>query len=362
MESILWVGPGGDSSPLRTALEVQGLEIFAFEDLETAIRAAEGIPMAAAIVSVDWASLPEAVRQLRRHVPDVQILVATRLGVPTHVTVALNSGAQGLLDLSPADPHEIVGAIQRSIAEHRQHLRERRLLEKLHHRLETFLKAMVQQSMRSMELEDQLATDAPAADQPMRVLIIDDDDALRVLLETLLTDRGYEVRSAATAHTGLQILRTQYFHLLITDKNLPDHDGHEVARSAKTMRPDIAVVMMTAYSTKESILEALDSGIVGYLEKPFDDIDHVGKKIDGWLEHRRWESNRTRYLQAFKERNSAFLEEYRVIRRDPTSARGSRFRRRQRGLAAIGLRHHKRKLSSPDTARRRAAGTGRVPL
>ena len=78
--------------------------------------------------------------------------------------------------------------------------------------------------------------------------VVDDDEGVRVLLEELLLDRGYDVVSAQNGAEGLdQIQREPRFSLLITDIRMPGIDGWELARRARTMRADMKILYITGY-------------------------------------------------------------------------------------------------------------------
>jgi two-component system, cell cycle response regulator CpdR len=80
------------------------------------------------------------------------------------------------------------------------------------------------------------------------LIVVDDDDGVRVLLEELLVDRGYDVISAQNGTEGLdQIQREPRLSLLITDIRMPGIDGWEFARRARLMRSDIKVLYITGY-------------------------------------------------------------------------------------------------------------------
>jgi two-component system, NtrC family, response regulator AtoC len=103
-----------------------------------------------------------------------------------------------------------------------------------------------------------------------RILIVEDDAVfLRPLLHVVEAE-GYEVRAMQSGEAALELLRHQDFDLVLTDKQLPKMDGIELVRQIKAGHPDVAAVVMTAYATVESAVEALRLGAVDFLLKPFD--------------------------------------------------------------------------------------------
>jgi DNA-binding NtrC family response regulator len=102
-----------------------------------------------------------------------------------------------------------------------------------------------------------------------RILIVEDDAVFVRPLQRTLESEGYEVCAVASGETALERLRHEDFDLVITDKRLPKMDGIDVVRHIKGGHPEVAVVVMTAYATIESAVEALRLGAVDYLLKPF---------------------------------------------------------------------------------------------
>ncbi len=103
-----------------------------------------------------------------------------------------------------------------------------------------------------------------------RILIADDDEIALDVLSSLLSKEGYPVLTARDGIEAIAILRRDdSIGLVITDLRMPGADGLEVLRNAMRIDPDIAVVILTAYGTLDSALEAMEEGAFDYLTKPF---------------------------------------------------------------------------------------------
>ncbi|MEE4607818.1 MAG: response regulator, partial [Desulfobacteraceae bacterium] len=102
------------------------------------------------------------------------------------------------------------------------------------------------------------------------ILIIDDDDQLRKSFEKLLTEEGYRVRTAASGEAGLQEVRAEVPDLVILDMRLPGMGGLETFREIHALEPKLPVIIMTAYGTTETAIEATKCGAFDYVLKPFD--------------------------------------------------------------------------------------------
>jgi len=102
------------------------------------------------------------------------------------------------------------------------------------------------------------------------ILVVEDDDALREALVDTLEMSGYRTVAAAHAEAALTCLEHTRIGLVLTDVQMPGMDGHALLRMLKTRRPDIPVVLMTAYGQIERAVEAMREGAVDYLAKPFE--------------------------------------------------------------------------------------------
>jgi two-component system response regulator AtoC len=118
------------------------------------------------------------------------------------------------------------------------------------------------------------------------ILIIDDKDSMRQMLSKTLESEGYEVETAKDGEGGLEKAKEKKYDLILADLKLPKMDGIEVLSSLKDLDPEVAVIMMTAYGTIESAVEAMKQGAFDFLAKPFD-TDHLNVLIKRALENRR---------------------------------------------------------------------------
>jgi excisionase family DNA binding protein len=109
---------------------------------------------------------------------------------------------------------------------------------------------------------------SPAAGRP-RVLVVDDEAAIRELLQKTLALAEYDVDLAPDGRTALDRLRIIPYDLLITDLKMPGVDGLTVIREARRLKADIPVIIITGFSTEASAIEAVNLGVSGYLTKPF---------------------------------------------------------------------------------------------
>lgn len=102
-----------------------------------------------------------------------------------------------------------------------------------------------------------------------RILVADDDEIARDVINSLLSREGYTVITAKDGLDAIRMLRIEDISLVITDLRMPGADGIEVLKQSARTNPDVAVVILTAYGTLDTTLEAMKEGAYDYLTKPF---------------------------------------------------------------------------------------------
>jgi DNA-binding NtrC family response regulator len=102
------------------------------------------------------------------------------------------------------------------------------------------------------------------------VLIVDDDKNMRRSLATMLADEGYVVRAAESAEAALNLLTQENFFMVITDARLGGMSGYELLKKIHSQWPELPSLMITAYATAKLAVEAIKSGAMDYLSKPFE--------------------------------------------------------------------------------------------
>ncbi|MDP4726021.1 MAG: response regulator, partial [Desulfobacterales bacterium] len=102
------------------------------------------------------------------------------------------------------------------------------------------------------------------------ILIVDDDDQLRKSFHKLLTEEGYRVVSAASGESGIDIFRQTVPDLVVLDVRLPGINGIETFRVMHAAEPKLPVIIMTAFGTTETAIEATKMGAFDYILKPFE--------------------------------------------------------------------------------------------
>ncbi len=111
-------------------------------------------------------------------------------------------------------------------------------------------------------------------DRKLKILVIDDEDALRISLASILEMEGFEVKTASDGFKAIELAKEESFDIVFSDIRMPGMSGTEAFKQIKQITPDIIGVMMTAYALNDSIVEALNLGAFTCLSKPFE-IENV---------------------------------------------------------------------------------------
>ena len=115
------------------------------------------------------------------------------------------------------------------------------------------------------------------------ILIVDDELSMRELLEFLLSREGYRVTLAQNGRTAIDMLARNRFDLLLCDIKLGDMTGLDVLKASKQKSPETTVIMISAYATTETAVEAMNHGAYDYVPKPFDNDElkqTIAKALD----------------------------------------------------------------------------------
>ena len=114
----------------------------------------------------------------------------------------------------------------------------------------------------------------------IRILVVDDDDSSRQVLELLLRSGGYEVLSAATGEEALAVMEREHFQVIVLDLFLPDKSGIEILQYSRRRFHTTEVIVVTGYASAETAVSAMKEGAFDYITKPvnFEELRIVIKK------------------------------------------------------------------------------------
>jgi len=125
------------------------------------------------------------------------------------------------------------------------------------------------------------------ADEKIKVLVVDDEETVRVLFQRILQAAGYNVIIAANGKDALSVIEDDDIDVVLLDIRMPGLSGIDVLGKIRTDRPDICVIMVTAVAIVQTAVEAMKLGAVDYIIKPFDQnevLRKIRQAIEKWQE------------------------------------------------------------------------------
>ncbi len=118
----------------------------------------------------------------------------------------------------------------------------------------------------------------------LKVLVVDDDDSLVLIISEVLQDDGYEVDTASSGEEALELFRSQHYPLVISDIRMPGISGIELLQEVKKISKDTQVIIITSHASVESTISALRLGAYDYLLKPFEEIELISAVVNRAVE------------------------------------------------------------------------------
>lgn len=106
-----------------------------------------------------------------------------------------------------------------------------------------------------------------------KILVVDDEEALRTVLSAELEGEGYQVSTAGDGEEAIKILGSQQFHLILLDIKMPNVDGFEVLKFVKQQQPSTKVIMLTGFADLKNAIESKKLGAEDFVSKPYDLVD-----------------------------------------------------------------------------------------
>jgi two-component system, NtrC family, response regulator PilR len=126
----------------------------------------------------------------------------------------------------------------------------------------------------------------PGAEKGPALLIIDDEAGILEMLTIVFHKEGFQVMGARSCVEGLSRLEASRYDLVLTDLKMPDGSGFDILKRSKELSPGTPVIMITAYTSTKTAIEALKAGAYDYISKPFD-VDELKHVVDRALERKR---------------------------------------------------------------------------
>ncbi len=159
-----------------------------------------------------------------------------------------------------------------------------------------------------------------------QLLLVDDEPSARNLLRALLQQHGYtNIDEANDGADALGLLAKTRYDLVLLDKNMPGVDGLKVLAEGKKRWPDCEFIMLTAYGSMETAIQAMDLGAFSYVTKPFEDFDLILSRID-----------RALALVGVRRENSLMAERMRLLMDELEKAEGRLMEPSDPDIPALG--------------------------
>src|SRR6202453_4868089 len=136
-----------------------------------------------------------------------------------------------------------------------------------------------------------------------RILVVDDEESIREFLDIMLKKEGYDVTLAEDGKRAQEFLKKKTFDMVISDLQMPNVTGIELLKFVKDMNPDLVFMIITAFGTTETAVEAMKLGAYDYITKPFK-IDEVRILINNALKNKRLETENIQLKKELKKENS----------------------------------------------------------
>ena len=146
---------------------------------------------------------------------------------------------------------------------------------------------------------------------PYKILVVDDEEPIRTIIETYLTKLGFQVDSTDGLSSAISHIKSNEYDIIITDKNMPHPDGSQesglsLLEYARKYYPRAEILLMTGYPTIDTAIESMKMGAFDYLLKPFS-MENLKEKVNRILEYKGF-VNPDNMIQTYKAFNNEIMD------------------------------------------------------
>ena len=170
---------------------------------------------------------------------------------------------------------------------------------------------------------------APALDRPA-VLLVDDAKIVLRLVEKALSDAGFALRVTESAEEALKFVGEQEFTCALVDRHLVDADGLDIIKEIRKRQPGCACMVMTAYPSLDSAVDALRTGVVDYIQKPSADFYRIVDRVQNAIRVHRTRDSQVSVEASWAGREELLREAEKIVE----AIRGAQGQIKPRGRAA----------------------------
>jgi len=319
-------------------LESVGVPVSIVEDLAGAVEEFPKHEVPPAVL-LDLRWLPGAEVEDLRKASDLIRRAASVLAHTTPIAITsdadrrmilacMRAGAGDVIDLAIEGTATARAVVQRICVRQRDRKAEREAIEKQRHVIEEMLKDLIRTERRTIDAEEALAAVRASGElsggtemRPPAVLLVEHERAVADELCDLLEAAGVATFAYVTGEEALREVRTLAettgLDLALVAAQLPGIDGLETVRRLRDTIPGLPAFLMTAVQDAELATQAADLGVVGFVQKPFDDVDDVVARLAQLAQESLQRTREHVYLMRIKERHESVLERYRALPREP---------------------------------------------
>ncbi len=141
-----------------------------------------------------------------------------------------------------------------------------------------------------------------------KILVIDDEEGIRLLISSILEKEGYEISLAEDGYKAVELFRKEVFDLVITDIRMPGMDGIEVLKRLKEIDPDAVVIILTGHGTLDTAIAAIKESAYDFVTKPLDKIQKLASAVRNGVRKRRLTLQNKALLTELKETNEKLIK------------------------------------------------------
>jgi two-component system response regulator PilR (NtrC family) len=144
--------------------------------------------------------------------------------------------------------------------------------------------------------------------QIYNILVVDDEESIREFLEIFLSSEGYIVSTTPDPLNTLEIIKKGNIDICISDIKMPGMNGVELLREIKKIKPEMPVIMITAFASMDTAIDAMKEGALDYISKPFDDLNSLRKVMHKAIECCSKENNKSENREACLIEETVFFD------------------------------------------------------
>lgn len=147
-----------------------------------------------------------------------------------------------------------------------------------------------------------------------RILVVDDEQSLRIILSQVLTDDGHDVTVAANGEEALELFRKDPYPIVFTDIVMGDLNGLELLKKVKEINPETQVIIITSHASLDTAITALRAGAYDYLVKPFEELDMISNVAARAIEKSGLIEENRRLVGELQEKNEQLISANKALK------------------------------------------------